>query len=61
MLLDAGLFAQAEDLSEEEFSSPVLGRVYGLLRRRCVNLDTAFGHRKHLLPHAMQGRKTVLQ
>ena len=34
LILDPGLAGQMEDIREEEFSSPLLGRAFGLLRRR---------------------------
>ena len=34
VLLDGSYFAQLEDLQESDFSAPLLGRAYGLLRRR---------------------------
>ena len=34
LILDPGLAGQMEDVREEEFSSPLLGRAFGLLRRR---------------------------
>jgi DNA primase len=34
VLLDSEFFGQLEDLSEEQFSSPVLGKAFGLLRQR---------------------------
>ena len=34
VLLDGSYFSQLEDLHESDFSAPLLGRAYGLLRRR---------------------------
>lgn len=34
VLLDGGFFSQLDDLAPEDFSSPLLGKVYGILRRR---------------------------
>jgi DNA primase len=34
VLLDGEFFRQLDDLSESDFSSPLLGKVYGLLRRQ---------------------------
>jgi DNA primase len=34
VLLDGQFFHQLDDLAEEDFSAPLLGKVYGLLRRR---------------------------
>ena len=34
VLLDPAYFSQVEDLKEEDFSSPLLGKVFSLLRRR---------------------------
>jgi len=34
ILLDSDLFRQLDDLNEEHFSSPLLGRAYGVFKRR---------------------------
>ena len=52
MMLDPTLFRQAEGLEPEHFSSPLLGRVYGLLRRR-------YGEGKSLQPAALSESLTT--
>jgi len=63
MLLDPTLFRQAGGLEPEHFSSPLLGRVYGLLRQRCregksVQLAALSGS---LTPEEMSHLTGVLQ
>jgi DNA primase len=63
VLLDSEFFRQLEDLSEEQFSSPVLGKAFGLLRQRwredkpvtLAAIDSQFtGEEMRLLTTAVQ-------